>query len=98
MQTQNENSRLADAKKLRCWLDTIPRGEYNNVKRKLVEACLVPLSTFNNWRYGNCRIPEAGKRDINSVTLEVSGIELFKIAKPGCNSEGVCGSTPGEAI
>lgn len=98
MQTQNENSRLADAKKLRCWLDTIPRGEYNNVKRKLVEACLVPISTFNNWRYGNCRIPEAGKRDIDKVALEVSGIELFKIAKPGGDSEGVCVSTPGEAI
>ena len=83
---------------MRCWLDTIPRGEYNNVKRKLVEACLVPMSTLKNWIYGNCRIREAGKRDINKVTLEVSGIELFKIAKPGGNSEGVCGGSPGEAI
>ncbi len=95
---QNGIKHLTDAEILRRWLDTIPRGEYNTVISKLVDACLVPYSTFRNWRYGNCRIPAAGKRDINTVTREVSGIEIFTIAKPEETTEGVSGETSGEAI
>ena len=99
MQTQIENKHLTDAKKIRHWLDyCVPRGDYNKLKKRLVEECLVPQYTFNNWLYGKCRIPESGKRDINRVTLEYSGIEIFTIAKPGGISEGVCGETSGEAI
>lgn len=98
LQMQNGNKHLADDKILRQWLDTIPRGEYNKVLSKLVDACLVPMSTLKNWRYGNCRIPAAGKRDINTVTKEVSGVEIFTIARPGGISEGVSGETSGEAI
>lgn len=88
-----------DAEKLRHWLDySVSRGEYNKQKRRLVEECLVSVSTFNNWLYGKCRIPDSGKRDINRVTLEVSGEEIFTIAKPGGISVGVCGESSGEAI
>lgn len=98
MQAQNEIKHLTDAEILRQWLDSVPRGDYNKQKQRLVEECLVSVSTFKNWLYGKCRIPEAGKRDINRVTLEYSGFRIFTIAKPGGISEGVCGETSGEAI
>lgn len=90
--------RHTDDEILRRWLETIPRGEYNSVIAKLLAACLVSHSTFRNWRYGNCRIPDAGKRDINTVTREVSGIEIFTIVKPEEAPEGVSGETSGKAI
>lgn len=96
---QTEIKCRTDAEILRHWLDySVPRGEYNKQKMRLVEECLVSASTFKNWLYGKCRIPEAGKRDINRVTLEYSGIEIFTIAKPGGIPEGVCGEASGEAI
>lgn len=96
---QTEIKQRTDAEILRHWLDySVPRGEYNKQKSRLVEACLVSISTFNNWLYGKCRIPDSGKRDINRVTLEFSGVEIFSMAKPGGISEGVCGETSGEAI
>lgn len=99
MQVKNEIKHRTDAEILRHWLDfSVPRGEYNKLKARLVDECLVSASTFKNWLYGKCRITEAGKRDINRVTLEYSGIEIFKIAKPGGIPEGVCGETSGEAI
>lgn len=41
---------------LRGWLDSLPRKDYNKTKHLLVDACLVPLHTVNNWVYGNCSI------------------------------------------
>lgn len=95
---QNGIKQPTDAEILRNWLATIPRGEYNTVISKLVDACLISLSTLRNWRYGNCRIPASGKRDINTITREVSGIEIFTIAKPEVMTEGVSGDTSGKAI
>lgn len=96
---QNEIKHPTDAEILRHWLDySVPRGEYNKQKNRLVQECLVTVSTFNNWLYGKCRIPDSAKRDINRVTLEVSGKEIFTIAKPGGIPEGVCGESSGEAI
>ena len=98
MQMRDEIKHLTDSEILRQWLDSVPRGDYNNQKVRLVNECLVSTSTFNNWLYGKCRIPNSGKRDINRVTFEVSGIEIFTIAKPGGISEGMCGESSGEAI
>lgn len=98
MQTQNRNECLTDAQILRRWLYTIPHGEYNKRKKQLVEACAVSPATFNNWMYGLCRITKAGKRDINKFALEVSGHEIFTVAKSGENREGVSAVISGEAI
>lgn len=88
----------AEGEILRQWLDTIPRGQYNNVKDRLVSECLIQKHTLNNWIYGICRIPDAGKRDINRVTLEISGIEIFTIAKSEAKGEGESVIASGEAI
>lgn len=96
---KKEVNHLTDAEKLRHWLDyCVPRGEYNKQKARLVEACLVPVSTFNNWIYGKCRIPNSAKRDINRITLEVSGMEIFTIVKLEEYTGGVSGVSSGKTI
>lgn len=77
-----EKNVVTDGKILRQWLDKIPFGEYNNVIERLVRTCLVSRGTFNNWRYDACRIPMAAKRDINSVTVELTGEKIFEIVEP----------------
>jgi hypothetical protein len=96
---EDSNKPLTDSEKLRNWLDfSVPRGEYNNIKARLVSECLVSVFTFNNWLYGKCRIPNAGKRDINRVTMEITGTEIFTNSQTGGQSEGVSGLSSGEAI
>ena len=99
MNRKTDKEKIAsEAQILRNWLDSIPRSGYNAVISKLVERCMIPKTTYQNWRYGRCRIPEAGKRDINSLTKEISGIEIFKLAFPVKASGGASGSANGEAI
>lgn len=95
---KSEKNTAKDSLILRNWLDTVPYGDYAKIIKLLTERCLVNITTFRNWRYGRCRIPESGKRDINNVTLEISGIEIFKIAKPEEMAEGVSGHASGTAI
>lgn len=70
---------------LRRWLASIPMGIYRSTIDRILEKCLISKSTFANWRYGNCRIPLSGQRDINEVAREISGRDIFTIAYPGDN-------------
>lgn len=95
---KNQIKDLTDSKILRSWLDSLPRADYNKHKDALVDTCSENRYTFLNWLYGRCRIPNTAKKLINMYTLQVSGVEIFKIAKPVENSEGVSGALPGKAI
>lgn len=81
------NKCITDAKILREWLESVPFGKYNAVKQQLVEKCLIPGTTLSNWIYGKCRIPMAAKRDINEISMLVSGREIFTVVKPKNNSK-----------
>lgn len=74
---ENDKKMPTDAEKLRDFMHSVPYGKYNNVRRRMVEACLVPVTTFNNWVFGRCRIPELAKREINTITVEITGREIF---------------------
>lgn len=89
MQTNSEIKFLTDGEKLRQWLESVPYRDYAALKRRMASECLVSMTTLKNWIYGQCRIPDSGKRDINRVTLSYSGKEIFKIAKPEESSKGV---------
>lgn len=68
MQENNEKDYPADAKKLRDYMFNLPYHAYNEVRKKLTEACMVPAYTFANWLSGRARIPELAKQKINEVT------------------------------
>ncbi len=95
---KNQIKDLTDSNILRGWLDSLPRAEYNKHKAGLVVACAENRSKILNWIYGRCKVPNSAKKLINAYTLQVSGREIFTIARPGGISEGVCGESSGEAI
>lgn len=72
---------------LRNWLNSLPHKAYQKVKLRLAEECLVPMHTLNNWIYGKCVIRPASQRDINRVSIEITGNELFTITNPGVKSK-----------
>lgn len=95
---KNQIKDLTDSYILREWLNSLPRAEYNKHKLALVDVCAERESKIFNWIYGRCKVPNTAKKLINAYTLQVSGKEIFTIAKPGNVTEGVSGEIPGEAI
>lgn len=95
---KNQIKDLTDSNILRNWLDYLPHAEYNKHKRALVGVCSENFSKIENWIYGRCKVPNTAKKLINAYTLQVSGKEIFTIAKPGVATEGVSGDTSGAAI
>lgn len=100
MKTANSNKKILpeDAKILHDWMQNLPYKDYNKVRKQLLAECLIPSYTLSNWMNGNCKIRPAAKRDINRVTMAVSGKEIFTIAEPGKTPEGASGTIPGKAI
>ena len=69
---------LPDNKKLRYWLEFfIVRGEYNNIREKIVSECMVSDSTLNNWLSCSLLPSPPSQRAINIITEEISGIKLY---------------------
>jgi len=64
----------SDSQKLQEWIQTIPIGQYRVTLDNLIVACKINRATFQNWRYGNCRIPELAKEKIEEIT----GVKIFK--------------------
>ena len=79
---KKENKHHSDDEILRGWLESVPYRSYNKTRHLLVARCNVSRSTFDNWYYGRCRIPGSAKVLINSVTMQISGEEIFTIAQP----------------
>jgi hypothetical protein len=59
-----------DAEKLQAYLKTVPVGNYLDVRKKIIDECMIKNHTFNNWRYGFCRIPQLHKKKIEEVIGE----------------------------
>lgn len=89
---------LTDSKILRGWLDSRPRAEYNKHKAALVDVCSENRYKIQNWLYGRCKVPNSAKKLINAYTIQISGEEIFTIAKPEELTEGVSGHASGTAI
>lgn len=95
---KNQIKDLTDSNILRSWLDSLPRAEYNKHKAGLAVACAESRSKILNWIYGRCKVPNSAKKLINAYTVQVSGKEIFTIAKPEELTEGVSGHASGTAI
>lgn len=57
-----------DAKKLRDFMFNLRYCEYFTIRKRLIEACMVPSYTFNNWLGGIAKIPPLAKQKINETT------------------------------
>ena len=76
---EEEKDTRRDVTTLRAWLDTVPHGEYSNIRRRICEECFIKKSTLQAWIQAKVSIPMRARRDINRITMEVSGCELFVI-------------------
>ncbi len=78
-----------DGQILRDWLNSVPYGEYNAVRARMVAECVVTKQIFANWLYGLSRIPNLAKSAINSVAQNYNGTTIFNIQElAGAGVEG----------
>jgi hypothetical protein len=68
-----------DAENLQKWLMTLTLGEYKSVIDRIIEKCMINKHTFQNWRYGNCKVPPLAK----PIIEEIAGKKIFKEQKNG---------------
>ena len=78
-----------DGQKLREWLNSVPYGEYNAVRARMVAESMVTKQIFANWLYGLSRIPNLAKLAINTVAQNFNGTIVFNIQElAGAGVEG----------
>lgn len=77
MQTKKDD--LTPAKKLHEWLYSLPRRDFGKAKKLVCRECFVKMTTLDSWLYGKSVMPMRARRDINRLTQELSGYELFTI-------------------
>ena len=63
-----------DGEELAAWLNSVPHGDYKRVLISILEGCMIPVTTLNNWRQGKCRIPKLHKMKINEIAQK----QVFK--------------------
>lgn len=88
---KTEIKQPTDGQLLRDWLNSVPYGEYNAVRARMVAECMVSKQIFANWLYGLSRIPNLAKSVINSVAKNFNGTSIFNIQElAGSDVEGEC--------
>ena len=76
---KTEIKQPTDGQILRDWLNSVPYGDYNAIRDRMVSECMVSKQIFKNWRYGLCRIPNLAKSAINAVAQKYNGTIVFNI-------------------
>jgi len=64
---------------LRDWLNSVPYGDYNTIRSRMVAECMVSKQIFANWLYGLSRIPRLAQHTINIVAKDYNGTTVFNI-------------------
>jgi hypothetical protein len=58
---------------LKHYMNTVPYGQYSEVKRRIIKACFVTEEVWANWMKGRTSIPYLAKEKIN----EIAGRDIF---------------------
>lgn len=64
--------------KFKNWMDSIPYGEYSDIRQRVIDECKINPPTYGNWRNGSCTIPPLAQDVIN----EIAGYNIFADASP----------------
>ncbi|MDU1906436.1 MAG: hypothetical protein E6772_16825 [Dysgonomonas sp.] len=71
---------MTDNEKFKKWMDSIPYGDYSDVRARVIKECKIPASTYGNWRNGTCSIPPLAKDVIvNIATWDIFDDEQWKL-------------------
>ncbi|MFT3753705.1 MAG: hypothetical protein QM800_12805 [Paludibacter sp.] len=49
------------------WVQTIPVGEYDNIRERIIEDCKISKQVFRHWKNGNSKVPALAKPIINRI-------------------------------
>ena len=67
-----------ETNEFRAWLETIPMGDYEAVRRQIIEKCKTKDYIFRNWKSFITPVPLLERSIINQIALEYNGTVCFK--------------------
>lgn len=56
------------------WIESIPVGEYKDIRLQIIRECHVSRQIFNHWKLGNSKVPLLAQPIINKI----AGKEIFQ--------------------
>lgn len=56
------------------WINSIPVGDYQKVRGKIIKDCKITDQIFRHWKCGNSKVPVLAQPIIN----EIAGRNIFK--------------------
>lgn len=65
------------------WIKTIPVGEYEPIRKKIILECKITTQIFRHWKCGNSKVPVLAQPIIN----EIAGYDIFKDDNNGNNQQ-----------
>ena len=57
------------------WIESIPVGEYKDIRYRVIRECYITDQIFRHWRIGSVKVPPLAQKEINKI----AGREIFKI-------------------
>lgn len=57
------------------WIKSIPVGEYEDVRKKIIRDCKITDQIFRHWKCGNSKVPILAQPIVN----EIAGKNIFKL-------------------
>lgn len=66
-----------EVNELKLWLESIPMGNYEAIRRQILERCKTKDYIFRNWKCGVTKVPLLEKSIINKIALEYNGSTCF---------------------
>lgn len=61
---------MTDNQKFKKWMDSIPYGEYNDMRLRVINECKITPATYGNWRNGSCSIPPLAKEKLINIAAK----------------------------
>jgi len=49
------------------WLKTIPMGNYDTIRHRIINDCMITNQIFNHWKCGNSKVPPLAQKEINLI-------------------------------
>ena len=57
------------------WIDSIPVGNYKDIRKRVIKECRIKEQVFRHWKIGTVKVPPLAQEKINLI----AGEEIFKL-------------------
>jgi len=59
--------------KFRNFMDSMPKGQFDNIKKQVIDTCIITEDVYKNWYYGRTKVPPLHQK----VIEELAGEKVF---------------------